>query len=540
VPDFQKKNGKMNCRTITLIVWLLSNTLAITLEAQNTWSVVVSRRVADSLIELHSFSYGRLNDTLIIFGGRNDGIHGKEKGFEKQGRNDHLIIYDIKLNKSSSIDLNTFSDSLKYPLTASASEFIQEGKILYLMGGYGQNAQGLYETYPSLTRIDLEQLIRRIKDKMPLAPAFSQSVNDSFAIAGGQMKKSGDQIYLVGGHRFDGRYSQDSKNYRQTYTERVYIFRFTERDSLPAWNIENVLTDELNFHRRDFNLAPFVTSAGIIEPVAFAGVFMMNDARPFRNISSIQVNGFTDIRDFNQNLANYQCAHFGLYSSSQDLMQEFFLGGMAEYYLNPQGELVRDPLVPFVKTISCVQRDKSGQYSEFALRDTMPLFMGSNSEFIPSSRIPFFNDEIIDADRLLEDTIHLGWVIGGIVNPASRLHPWQDSLPETTIANPWISDIFLIRQYINSVHDKKIILPGTSVTCNPNPCRHFCNIALGQEVESISIWLLDNSGRLHAFQKFRNGNSFSLDTRTIPAGNYRLSYLVNGSQYGSFLLQIGE
>ncbi len=267
---------------------------------------------------------------------------------------------------------------------------------------------------------------------------------------------------------------------------------------------------------------------------------MMNDARPFRNISSIQVNGFTDIRDFNQNLANYQCAHFGLYSPSQDLMQEFFLGGMAEYYLNPQGELVRDPLVPFVKTISCVQRDKSGQYTEFALRDTMPLFMGSNSEFIPSNRIPFFNEEIIDADRLLGDTIHLGWVIGGIVNPASRLHPWQDSLPETTNANPWISDIFLIRQSINSVHDKKIILPRISVTCNPNPCRHFGNIALSQEVESISIWLLDNSGRLHTFQKFRNGNSFSLDTRTIPAGNYRLSYLVNGSQYGSFLLQIGE
>jgi len=229
VPGFQKKNGKMNCRTSALILWLLSNTLAITLEAQNPWSILVSRRVADSLIALHSFSYGRLNDTLIIFGGRNDGIHGKENGFEKLGRNDHLIIFDIKLNKSSSVDLNTLSDSLKYPLTASACEFVQEGKILYLMGGYGQNAQGLYETYPSLTRIDLELLIRRIKDKMPLAPAFSQFANDSFAIAGGQMKKSGDQIYLVGGHRFDGRYSQDSKNYRQAYTERVYIFRFTER-----------------------------------------------------------------------------------------------------------------------------------------------------------------------------------------------------------------------------------------------------------------------------------------------------------------------
>lgn len=528
----------MYCRTSKLILWLISSLLAITLDAQNQWSILAINRTADPLVALHSFGYGRLNDTLLIFGGRNDGIHGKENGFETQGRNDHLIIYDIKSNKSSAVDLNTLPDTLKYPITASACEFVQEGNMLYLMGGYSQNAQGVYKTYPSLTRIDLEQLIRRIKDKMPLAPAFSQFINDSFAIAGGQMKKSGDRVYLVGGHRFDGRYSQDSKNYRQVYTERVYLFRFTERDNHPAWNIENVLTDELNFHRRDFNLAPFVTSSGIIEPVAFAGVFMVNDARPFRNISSIQINGFTDIRDFNQNLANYQCAHFGLYSSTQDQMQEFFLGGMAEYYLNPQGELVRDPLVPFVKTISCIQRDKSGQYIEFALSDTMPLFMGSNSEFIWSERIPLFHDEIIDADGLLGDTIHLGWIIGGIVNPTSRLHPWQDSVPETTIANPWITDIFLIRKSLNTVHDKKINLQGPSVTCNPNPCRHYCNIVLSKEVESMSVWLLDNSGRIQAFQKFRYGNSFSLDIGTISPGNYRLSYLINGSQYGALSIQI--
>lgn len=489
----------------------------------------------DPNCQLHSFAYGRIENQLYFFGGRKDGIHGKESGFESSGSNNNLIIYDLITKSANLIPLSDLDQSLFEPLTSSSTNFCQKDDKLYIIGGYSQNSKKIYLTHSSLIQVDLPLLKQLIKSKQPIKSAFQQYISDTFAIAGGQLKYINGNFYLAGGHRFDGAYSQDARKYRQEYTDCCWVFKiYTDSSGIIKVSFISKIFDELNFHRRDFNLCPIITSDGKIEPVAFSGVFMVNDARPFFNISSIQESGFTDINNFNQQLANYQCAHIGLYSAKNKKMNELFFGGMAEFYFNSKSELVRDPLVPFVKTISRVEADHEGNYTEYALSSEMPGFIGTNSEFILNSSIPIISDEIIHQDSILSDTSLLGWIVGGLVNHSAKANPWQDSTIEFTSANPFITEVRLVRKAPNSNRDYVLRNTFTKVNYFPNPVNDEIFIQMDEMVESINLWILDASGKIVKKPSHKNSKSFYIDLHDLPNGVYHCYYALTGRGTGKF------
>ncbi|MFT5648286.1 MAG: hypothetical protein ACI976_002985 [Aureispira sp.] len=54
---------------------------------------------------------------------------------------------------------------------------------------------------------------------------FKQITDNIFAVTGGQLGKIESTFYLVGGHRFDGRYNpMGNTTYTQTYTDKIQKF----------------------------------------------------------------------------------------------------------------------------------------------------------------------------------------------------------------------------------------------------------------------------------------------------------------------------
>ncbi|MEO6190280.1 MAG: T9SS type A sorting domain-containing protein [Saprospiraceae bacterium] len=488
-------------------------------------------RIAEEA-RLHSFSYGRIGDSLFIFGGRTDGIHDKASGFESNHANKSLVIFNTNTNTANKISLSSLDTFMLDAISSSNANFCQKENKLIIIGGYGQNSLGKYTTYPSLIQLDLIKLVELIQNNQNISLAFTQIRNDTFAIAGGQLKFIQDNFYLVGGHNFQGKYSNKPLEFKQTYSESAYVFSLLEENGILKSVIHNQIRDELNFHRRDFNLAPFQTSKNTIEPVAFSGVFTVNESRPFLNISSIQKNGYTDIPDFNQKLANYQCAHIGFYSTQDDVANEVFFGGMAEYYLNNSDSLIHDLLVPFVKTISRIERNQDGSYQEFALKEIkMPGFLGTNSEFILDKNISLIHEGIIDIDQIKND-INIGCIIGGIYNTSIRLNPWQDSMISLTTSNPYFIKVRLVKRDPNLVDSK--ILPEKNYPMHifPNPADDFLNISFNEELKNLSLWILNTEGKLISYHKYDNTQQLSIHVNGISSGQYHCYYLVNNVNLG--------
>lgn len=85
--------------------------------------------------------------------------------------------------------------------------------------------------------------------------------------------------------------------------------------------------------------------------------------------------------DFNQRFANYNCPHVGFYSDVKMKCIKFF-GGMAEYYRDSLDQVVRDPFVPFVKSISSISRMSDGSFQESLLKEKCLHFLAPIRKYI--------------------------------------------------------------------------------------------------------------------------------------------------------------
>jgi hypothetical protein len=104
--------------------------------------------------------------------------------------------------------VNTLPTGLKEQLQSTNMNFYQDGDALYIIGGYAFSAtENDHKTFNSLTAIDVPNLIDAVVNGTSISSYFKQISNDVFAITGGQLAKIGATFYLIGGHRFDGRYN---------------------------------------------------------------------------------------------------------------------------------------------------------------------------------------------------------------------------------------------------------------------------------------------------------------------------------------------
>lgn len=486
---------------------------------------------------IHSFAYARHEGKWLLIGGRRDGMHQKFNSFATSAANQQLIVADPESGQLWQRPLNELPDTLREQLRSTNMEFFQQEGLLCFVGGYGRSevAQN-HITYPYLTLIDVGGLMGAVVDGSPLQPHFQQVRDTFFAVTGAQMQMLSDTFYLVGGHRFEGVYSANSgDNQLQFYTNSIR--KFTLENNGTGWQVghKSIVLDELNLHRRDYNLAPQFFQNGELGLVAFAGVFQPGPAAlPFQNIVEIGPSGHTPVNGFSQFLVNYHCAKVPLFNSADNEMHTLFFGGMSQYYLNETDSLIRDNRIPFVKTVSRVTRLADGSYTEVPFDAELPYYTGTSAEFILADGVPTLENDIINYDALPDGNNLIGYIAGGIVTPVNQRNPFIVNNVGITTASNQVIRVFLVKNMPSSTPEKP--LDGQfdlGVQVFPNPASSLWNVRLNLPESGWLRFILQNAQgaivRQTDLGQYQAGAvQQQIPLNDLPAGAYWLTVNFNG------------
>lgn len=131
---------------------------------------------------------------------------------------------------------------------------------------------------------------------------------------------------------------------------------------------------------------------------------------------------------FHQLLNQYHSAHLSLYSYKADAQFNVFFGGISQYFYNDSHELVQDPDVPFVSTVSVVERNAAQEYREYQIPMKLPKGIGAGTEFIPQEFMPRMEgSEVLNIEALQSDSLLIGYLYGGISTTAPNVFFENDS-----------------------------------------------------------------------------------------------------------------
>ncbi len=354
-------------------------------------------------------------------------------------------------------------------LSSTNMEFHQEGDYLYIIGGYGySNTAGDHITYPNMIAVKVPDVIDAILNGGSIAPYFRQISDELFAVTGGYLNKVYNTYYLTGGQRFDGRYNpMNNPTFTQEYTNSIRKFTISDNGTDLIVTHLQAITDEVNLHRRDYNVVPQILPNQQEGLTAFSGVFQVGADLPFLNCVNIDSSAYYVNNDFSQYYNHYHCANIPLYSSNANEMHNLFFGGISQYY-DSAGVLVQNNDVPFVKTIARVTRDANGTMAEYKLPIEMPSLLGAGAEFIPTD-VPVYPNEVIKLDDLTSDSTLLGYIYGGINSTEPNIFWVNDGTQ--SIASNGIFKVFLIKSSqvgIDELNTQSIGSLHLQVYPNPN------------------------------------------------------------------------
>lgn len=324
-------------------------------------------------------------------------------------------------------------------------EFYQQGNQLVLAGGYGYSeTKRDHITHPSLLVIRVNELIDAVVNDKAAAPFIQQLKDERMAVTGGRLNKLGGLFYLAGGQRFDGRYNPHGPDhgpgFSQQYTNQVRTFSLAGEG--PTLRIENytAITDTALLHRRDYNLLMQLDENGKEMLTIYSGVFRADKDLPYTSAVDITETTYREVPGFEQQFSHYHTATLPAYHKGSNTVYAVFFGGIARYYRDSAGKTIQDNDVPFVKTISVVER-KAGMIKEYVLPEAMPGYFGAAAEFIPAAGKLFAPGGILQLDKLGKKPVLTGYIIGGIDSQAPNVFWSNASAP--TRASPVIWKVLL-------------------------------------------------------------------------------------------------
>ena len=484
---------------------------------------------------LHSFAYGQLDGKVLLIGGRPDGIHARQpfNAFPASQNNQLLQVLDLQTHQYWSRSLAELTVSLQEQLQSTNMNFYQDGNSLILAGGYAFSATANdHITFPYLTRIAVDGVINALINNQPIATFFEQIQDERFAVTGGNLGKIGAQYYLVGGHRFDGRYNpMNNPTFIQAYVDGLKKFELSAPGQALAVTNYQLVTDQVNLHRRDYNLVPHVYPNGESGYLISSGVFQINADLPFLYPVEIRSSGHTAVNGFSQYLSNYHSSKFSAYDSSSGSMHHVFLGGLSQYYYQ-NGTLVNDPNVPFVRTISRLSQGQDGSYQEFVMPNEMPALLGASAEFILLETVPHYASEIIDLAALSADSVLVGHVVGGIKSPT--LNPFTNNSTNVTDASAVIYQVWLKRTNVGAL-EVQAPLSILNVNLFPNPTKEIAYLDFDLKQKSnVECFILDANGHLvHEvyYEKIKNTKkTLDLKQLGLKPGTYTIQLIFNDQQ----------
>jgi hypothetical protein len=445
--------------------------LVSNLSAQTTFEyrVELSPVVVSGLGGLHSYAFAQHDGKWLLIGGRKDGLHARQpfNAFPESANNTDIIVVDVAAGQYWAQSLAALPVGIREQLQSTNMNFHQVADTLYIIGGYAYSATAAdHITFPNLTTINVSGLMSAVMTGSAISSYFKQITDNNFAITGGQLGRLADTFYLIGGHRFDGRYNpMGNPTYTQTYSNQIRKFSIDNSNTNLSYSNYSTITDQVHLHRRDYNLLPQVFPNGELGYTISAGVFQIGVDLPYLYPVDVQASGITAQTNFNQYLSHYHSPKACLFDSSRNQMHSLFFGGLSQYYYD-NGNIVQDDLVPFVKTISRMSRMPDGTLQEAVFDTEMPNFKGAGAEFIPNLQLPHFSNEVIKIAQIQADTILIGHIYGGILSPSRN--PFSNNQTSTTTADTSIYSVRLIRQLtshstaINGQHNY-------SIRISPNP-----------------------------------------------------------------------
>jgi hypothetical protein len=396
-------------------------------------------------------------------------------------------------------DLGTLPTSIFEQLQSTNMEFVQDGEMLYIIGGYAYAASlDDHVTFPKLTVVNVPYAIEAIIQGNSFTRAFRQIEDDRMQVTGGCLGKLDDEFYLIGGQKFMGLYNPMGPDmgpgFIQEYTNQIRRFRIEDDGQSLTISDYSAITDSAELHRRDYNMLPQIFPGGESGFTAFSGVFQPDLDLPWLNTVDITPTGHSVNNTFNQYLNQYHTASLPLYDQEKNEMHTVFFGGIGRYFLDETGNLVDDPNVPFVKTISQVTRYQDGHMEELKIGE-MPDYLGTSAEFILNQSIPTNMDEIVLLDSLESDTVHLGYIVGGIRSSAPNIF-WINTGTQSVAVNS-IFRVKLVKEFSTNTIIPTVDAQGYfNLRVFPNPANDTINIAFStHHKDRVRLEIFDINSR---------------------------------------------
>lgn len=514
----------------TILVLFLAFFSGSLLFAQK-YEVKVTPIEIENLGGLQSYAVGTFEGEWLLVGGRLDGLHRRQPfaSFSSDGMNQNLIVVDPVTRNVWTSPLSNLSTTIQEQLSSSNMQFYQDGNKLICTGGYGYSPlAGDHITFPYLTIIDLPQVIQNIKDNISPIEGFTQLEDEAFRVTGGALNKIDDVYYLVGGHKFMGRYNpmgpDHGPGFEQEYTNEIRTFSLDFEAPISA-EILDILHDEINLHRRDYNLVPFL-SEGERKLMLYSGVFQKTADLPYLNPVSISADGHMPIENFSQYYNHYHCAHLPIYDDAENQMNTIFFGGIAQFY-EEDGWLVQDNDVPFVNTIAEISQDDEVGMIETIMQDTMPGYLGAGSVFIINEDLARADKDILDANTIGQDYKSIGYIYGGIRSSLPNIF-WSNTGVES-VASSTVYEVSIRKR--NTLSAAQVFSKKENLQFYPNPAQNLVRMSITLDAPSdISISIKNTMG-----MDITNQVVLSQDTKT--GKNIFVLNNVNIG-YGAFLYHV--
>lgn len=444
--------------------------------SQDQFTVEIEPLAITNAPSIHSFSWGITSDNKwVVIGGRIDGLHRRQPwaAFQESDNNTQVFVIDPIANETWSADLSILSSSIFEQLQSTNQNFIQRNNTLYIVGGYGYSAtQNDHITFPNLTAIDVDNLALAIINGNLITSFFRQISDVNLAVTGGQLGLLNDVFYLCGGQYFEGRYNPQGPDFGpgfiQQYTDAIRKFEIIDDGSSLSIANYSAQNDLANLHRRDYNMSPQIFPNGDYGFTMFSGVFQHDVDLPWLNTVDVTETNYTVNNSFNQLLSQYHSAKVPLYDANTNVMHTLFFGGMSQFKLDANNNLIQDDNVPFVKTISKVSRFSDGSMTESSLNIEMPTLLGSGAEFIPFDQSTYYlTQEIINLNNLPVGETLVGYIFGGIESSQENIFFINDGTQST--ASNLAFKVFINKNTLTTNEFELDAENSFNLSISPNP-----------------------------------------------------------------------
>jgi hypothetical protein len=410
---------------------------------------------------LQSFAIGRVDGLWLLVGGRRNGFHrtsDRESTFPSAWANDSLYVVDVAGGRTWSAPL---PQRYRMLLRVNNMQHVQDGNVLYVVGGYGSNCdtddRTCYQTYPNLTAIDVPAVVRGVqaRDAGAITAGIVTVQDERMRVTGGGLRKIGDTFYLVMGQNYDSIYKG---GYNGKYTEQVRSFQIAnvrgvvQIQNYRAYGDPGGGGPASQWHRRDLNVVETVYADGNPGIAVFGGVFtpgggawlnpMYVSQPPGGGEAVISLDG-----QFAMRMSPYECAQVLMYDPGTRTMYTTLMGGITDWYYNASGQLVRssiDNWLPWTAAITTLSRAPNGAMTETVQPANMqlPQRMGGNGVFVPARGLATYGGthEVLDYSRLpAGDSVLVGWMYGGIWATADQASEFNPTFANQKVYEVWMN-----------------------------------------------------------------------------------------------------